>query len=140
MNPNPIYVKGFLLAGAYNVFGILIFSKFFTNPLLATIDPDVFSWLGQVAIVLWGFAYWSVAKSHHHVPLLIIVFAVEKLLYSLTWLNWMFEKGATIPTIAADSMLTATFFSIYGAGDIAFCIFFSWVALQVMKAGKESGA
>lgn len=139
MKPNPIHVKGFLLAGAYNIFGMLIFSKFFTNPLLATVDPDVFSWLGQVAIVLWGFAYLSVAKSYQHVPLLIAVFAVEKLVYSLIWLNWMFEKGATIPAIAADSMLTATFFSIYGAGDIVFCLFFGWVALQVMKANKEPG-
>ncbi len=77
---------GFLLAGAYNVFGILIVSKLFTNQLLSEIDPVVFSWFGQVAIVLWGLAYWSIARFYQHVPYLLLVFCLpdpQKMLAAL---------------------------------------------------------
>ena len=135
---NSDFSKGFWLAGAYNVFGMLVFSKFLTNPVLAAVDPNVFSWLGQVAIILWGLAYWSVAKSYRHVPLLVIVFAIEKLVYSLTWLAWLLAKGSTIPAIAAESPLSAMFFAVYGAGDFAFFLFFAWAAWvsTVRKSSK----
>lgn len=120
--------RGFWLAAAYNVIGILVFSKLFTNPVLAEVDPTVFAKTGQVAIVLWGIAYWSAAKSYRHLPLLVLVFACEKLLYSITWLAWLLAKGHTLPAIAADSPLSALFFAVYGAGDFAFFLFFAWVA------------
>src|SRR5215469_10099630 len=125
----PIITYGFLLAGAWNVIGILTFSRFFTNRLLATIDPAVFSWLGQVSIVIWGLAYLSVARSYPYVPWLLVVFFVEKMVYGVTWLKWMITKGKTLPKIASESFFTAAFFSIYGAGDLVFGFFFGWVAL-----------
>lgn len=131
-------IKGFWLAGAYNVLGMLLFSKFFTNPILAAVDPVVFSQFGQLAIILWGLAYCSVARAYSQVPLLVLVFAVEKLVYSLIWLNWMVHRGHTIPAIAEDSMLSALFFSVYGAGDFAFCVFFAWVAWRIFKNGAVS--
>lgn len=134
MHPRPLVVKGFWLAGAYNVFGMLLFSRFFMNPLLAAVDPAVFSWLGQVAIVLWGLAYWAVASTYHRVPKLIAVFAVEKLVYVLAWLYWLSGKAQTLPAIASESMLTAVFFAVYGAGDLVFGLFFAWTAWQVGKA------
>ena len=127
-HPNPIIVKGFWAAGAYNVLGMLVFSKLFTNPVLAAVDPAVFSTIGQVAIILWGLAYLSVARSYHHVPLLVLAFAIEKLVYAGIWLAWMIEKGNTIPAIAQDSLLSAMFFAVYGAGDFLFSVFFAWVA------------
>ena len=132
MNGN-IIALGFILAGAWNVLGLLTFSKFFTNRMLAAIDPDVFSWLGQVAIVLWGLAYWSVAKSYQYVPWLLVVFFLEKMIYGVTWLRWIIAKRKTLPKIASESFLTATFFSIYGAGDLVFGLFFGWLALRVMS-------
>ena len=132
MNGN-IIALGFILAGAWNVLGLLTFSKFFTNRMLAAIDPDVFSWLGQVAIVLWGLAYWSVAKSYQYVPWLLVVFFLEKMIYGVTWLRWIIAKRNTLPKIASESFLTATFFSIYGAGDLVFGLFFGWLALRVMS-------
>jgi len=124
--------RGFWLAGAYNVFGMLLFSKFFTNPVLPAVDPVVFSSLGQVAIILWGLAYWSVARTYRHVPLLALVFAIEKLVYAFTWLAWMLAKGHTLPAIAAESPLSAMFFAVYGAGDFVFCLFFAWVAWRAV--------
>jgi hypothetical protein len=76
--PEPIITMGFLLAGAWNVLGMLSFSKFFTNRLLASFDLAVFSWLGQIAVVLWGLAYLSIAKAYPYVPWLLVVFFVEK--------------------------------------------------------------
>ncbi len=124
---------GFLLAGAYNVIGILIFSKLFTNRMLSTIDPVVFSWFGQVAILLWGLAYWSVSRVYRNVPYLLIVFFIEKMLYAGTWLVWILEKSSSLPTIASESPLTAAFFTLYGAGDFAFGLFFGWAALKGLK-------
>lgn len=135
---NMDFSKGFWLAGAYNVFGILAFSMFFTNPVLAAVDPTVFSKSGQIAIVLWGIAYWSAARNYRIVPLLVLVFACEKLLYSITWLLWLLAKGSTLPAIASESPLSALFFAVYGAGDFAFFLFFAWVAWQGRRGGHPA--
>lgn len=129
---------GFLLAGAVNVLGMLAISKFFTNPLLNQADPAVFSWLGQVAIVLWGAAYWAAAKSYRQVPYLVLVFCIEKMIYAAAWLAWLLKNSASLPGIAAESPMTASFFGMYGAGDFAFGLFFGWVALKGLKEGRHS--
>ena len=128
-----VITGGFVLAGAFNVFGMLVVSKLFTNPLLHATDPVVFSWFGQVAIVLWGLAYWAVAWSYRYVPYLVLVFFIEKMLYAGTWLLWIFQNGHSLSGIASESLLTASFFGMYGAGDFAFGLFFGWVALKVLK-------
>jgi hypothetical protein len=139
MSPNgnqlePMITVGFLLAGAWNVLGMLSFSKFFTNRLLASLDPAVFSWLGQIAVVLWGLAYWSVAKSYPYVPWLLVVFFVEKMIYAGRWLIWLIAHRKTLPKIAHESLLTAMFYAIYGAGDLAFGFLFGWLALRALTA------
>ena len=130
--------KGFVLAGAVNVFGMLVVSKLFTNSLLNATDPAVFSWLGQVAIVLWGLAYWAVAQAFRSVPYLVIVFSIEKMVYTVCWLLWLVQKGHSLTSIASESLMTALFFGMYGAGDLAFGLFFGWVALKVLKEGRNS--
>ena len=132
--------RGFVLAGAVNVFGMLVVSKLFTNSLLNATDPAVFSWLGQVAIVLWGLAYWAVAQAFRHVPYLVIVFFIEKMVYTVCWLVWLLQKGHSLTSIASESPMTAIFFGMYGAGDLAFGLFFGWVALDVLKGGRGSAA
>ena len=131
---------GFVLAGAFNVFGMLLVSKLFTNPLLNETDPAVFSWLGQVAIVLWGLAYWAVAKPYRHVPYLVVVFFIEKMVYAITWLLWLLQPNHSLSSIASESLMTAIFFGAYGAGDFAFGLFFGWVALKVLMGGRNSAA
>ena len=132
--------RGFVLAGALNVFGMLVVSKLFTNSLLNSTDPAVFSWLGQVAIVLWGLAYWAVAQAFRHVPYLVIVFFIEKMVYTVCWLVWFLQKGHSLTSIASESLMTAIFFAMYGAGDLAFGLFFGWVALMVLNGGRNSAA
>ena len=132
--------SGFVLAGAVNVFGMLFVSKFFTNSLLNATDPAVFSWLGQVAIVLWGLAYWAVAQPYRHVPYLVLVFFIEKMVCAVAWLLWLLQEGHSLTSIASESLITAIFFGVYGAGDFAFGLFFGWVALKALKGGRKSAA
>ena len=124
---------GFVLAGAVNVFGMLAVSKLFTNSLLNASGPAVFSWLGQVAIVLWGLAYWAVANQYRHVPYLVLVFFIEKMVYAVAWFFWLLQNAHSLTSIASESLMTAIFFGMYGAGDFAFGMFFGWVALKVLK-------
>ena len=130
--------RGFYLAGAVNVFGMLAVSKFFTNSLLSVSDPAVFSWLGQVSIVLWGLAYWAAAQHHRAIPSLVLVFCVEKMVYAAAWLFWLMKHGESLSSIASESMMTAVFFAMYGAGDFAFGLFFGWVALTAVKPRRSS--
>ena len=135
--PNHAITRGFLFAGAVNVFGMLAVSKFFTNSLLSATDPAVFSWLGQVAIVLWGLAYWAVARAYRQVPYLVVVFFVEKMVYAVAWFLWLMQNGSSLSSLAAESQMTASFFRMYGAGDFAFGIFFGWVAFKVLREGRR---
>ena len=131
---------GFVLAGAFNVFGMLVVSKLFTNPVLSATDPAVFSWLGQVAIVLWGLSYWAVAQAYRDVPYLVLVFFIEKMVYAAIWLLWLLQKGHSLAGVASESLLTAIFFGMYGAGDFAFGLFFGWVALKVLMERRNAAA
>jgi hypothetical protein len=130
--------KVFWAAGAYNIAGALVFSAFFTNTLLTSLDPVVFSWLGLVSIILWGLAYCSVAKSYAAVPWLLLVFFVEKMIYTATWLSWLAKNGSSLPSLFSQSPLTATCFSTYGAGDFAFGLFFLWLAIHCLR--KPAGS
>lgn len=137
-NPHPMALAtaGFVAAAASNIVGMLVVSKFFTNALLAVTDPAVFSWLGQVAIMLWGFAYLAVARGYHHVPFLLLVFCVEKIVYVAAWLMWLSTNRHTLPQIEAVSPLTAGFFKAYGALDALFALFFGVMFIIVRKQSR----
>ena len=137
--PSRAISRGFVFAGAVNVIGMLMVSKGFTNGLLSATDPAVFSWLGQVSVVLWGLAYWAVAQSYRHVPYLVLVFCIEKMVYTASWLVWLMDKSHSLAAVASQSTETAIFFGMYGAGDFAFGLFFGWVAFQVLR-GRNIGA
>ncbi|STZ75412.1 hypothetical protein [Bergeriella denitrificans] len=134
---NRAITYGFILAALYNIVGILVFSQFFTNGLLAKHDPMVFSWLGQVSILLWGLAYGSVAANYHKVPYLVAVFALEKAVYVYVWADWLLNNNQLAQL--ADSPMTALFFQIYGLGDLIFCLFFAWVfaKLTLKKSAND---
>jgi hypothetical protein len=135
-HPNSIITRVFWLAGAYNVLGVLFFSKLLTNTLLTSLDPAVFSWLGLVGIMLWGLAYASVAKTYQFVPRTVLVFFCVKMIYTVTWLKWLLENGQTLPSLYSESPLTAVFYSIYGGGDFIFGLFFLWVAVKTILNTK----
>ncbi len=108
--------------------GILLFSLCFTNTALIARSPVVFSRFGLLGIVLWGLAYLAVAGTYPQVPLLVAVFALEKLVYVVTWVDWMARFGSEWPRLWSESPLSAVFFAIYGPTDLLFGVFFAWVA------------
>lgn len=119
---------GFRAAGLTNILGVLVFSLAFTNERLVSLSPVVFSKFGLLCIMLWGAAYLAVATRHGAVPLLVGVFAVEKLAYACTWVAWMGSHARELPTLLSDAPLTGVFYAIYGPLDFAFAVFFAGVA------------
>ena len=131
--PSTIIRYGFLLAGAYNVGGIMLFSQFFTNPLISSLYPQVFSLVGMLGIMLWGLAYMAVSGCYARVPALVAVFALEKFLYVATWVYWLWARGSELSEIAAESPMTALFYAVYGLGDLISAVFFILVVLLVRR-------
>ncbi|MDK2123907.1 hypothetical protein [Parachitinimonas caeni] len=127
--------NGFLLAGAYNILGVLTFSLVFTNSHLSAQSPAIFSTFGLICILLWGAAYLSVSRCYQMVPALLGVFVIEKLLYFLSWIVWLKDHAADLPRLYSESVLTGMFYTVYGAGDLLFGLFFGWVAWQSFRRG-----
>ena len=116
---------GFVLAMLYNS-SIILFSKGFGEDLGA-IDP-LFGPAGCIGVLLWGLAYLALARTYAHAPAVALVFAVEKLFYGCHWVLWLKDHGSELGTMRNEDPLTGSFYSIYGSGDLAFMVFFAWVA------------
>ncbi len=126
-----LITKGFIAAGLANL-SILINSRFFTNEAFPETDPNVFSYFGILMIVLWGLAYLSVARTYPSVQWLVGVFAVEKLVYGITWTRWI-TSNSVAEVFDVDAM-AGVFFSIYGIIDWTACVFFTIVFLQLLRS------
>lgn len=132
MKKNTI-TKIFRAAGLFNIGAVLLFSQFFTNPYPAKYYSAVFSNFGLIGIMLWGTANIAVASFYMHVRNLMIVFAIEKLVYVLTWIYFLIYRGAMLPEIFSESFMTGFMLSSYGAIDLALCFFFIWVWIKGYK-------
>lgn len=122
MNPTTV---GFSLAALYNLC-IVVFSRGFSD-VLGEVDP-LFGPGGCVGILLWGMAYYALRNRYEQAPALSLVFCVEKLFYAAHWTLWMSAHAGELSSMYDADALTALFFTIYGAGDALFMIFFGWVA------------
>ncbi len=130
---NKIKRYGFIAAGLANIIGVLFFSMGFSNASLNAASPVVMSNFGLLMIIVWGLAYMAVSNSYMHVKMLVGVFAIEKLVYVVSWCIWMFHYAAYIPTWFDQSALTGIFMLIYGPNDLLFMFFFIWVFLSKDK-------
>jgi hypothetical protein len=126
--------KGFITAGLMNV-SVLIFSRLFTNETIPELDPVVLSNFGLLMIVIWGFAYMSIAKKFHDVKWLVAVFAIEKFIYGCVWINWLLNN--TISKVFEKDIMAGLFYAMYGINDWFFFIFFSFVFISLIKLKKE---
>jgi hypothetical protein len=120
--------KGFIIAGLINM-SVLVFSRFFTNPVISEFDPDVMSNFGLLMIVIWGLAYISVAKNYYNVKWLVAVFVVEKFIYGFVWIRWMLNNSV-LDVFAMDKM-AGIFYATYGVNDWLFFIFFLLVYIRL---------
>ncbi|WP_425638241.1 hypothetical protein ACPUEN_02435 [Algoriphagus yeomjeoni] len=121
---------GFIAAGLMNIGGVLTFSRFFTNSTIAEFDPAVMSNFGLVMIVIWGLAYIAIAKDFEKVNWLVAVFAIEKLIYGFVWAKWLMNND--LAAIYAEDNMAGIFYTIYGANDWLFFIFFSFVFIRTL--------
>ena len=120
--------RGFIFAGLSNILGVIICSKAFTNDVMLATQPDVMGYFGLISIVLWGFAYISVSKSYHEVRWLVGVFVIEKLAYVIAWVALISSR--TLSSIYEQDVLAGVFYTIYGANDFIFMLFFGFVFLK----------
>jgi hypothetical protein len=127
---NKAISTGFIIAGLMNS-SVLIFSKLFTNPTIAEFDPAVMSNFGLLMILIWGLAYISIAKTYETAKWLIAVFAIEKLIYGVIWINWMLNNN--ISDVFEKDLLAGVFYSIYGINDWSFFIFFTFVFMRLIR-------
>ncbi len=125
---NKTITKGFIIAGLINM-SVLVFSRFFTNPVISEFDPDVMSNFGLLMIVIWGLAYISVAKNYYNVKWLVAVFIVEKFIYGFVWIRWMLNNSV-LDVFAMDKM-AGIFYATYGVNDWLFFIFFLLVYIRL---------
>ncbi|RMB60944.1 hypothetical protein EAX61_05530 [Dokdonia sinensis] len=121
--------KGFILAGLSNILGVLLFSRLFTNEVMMHSQPEVMSYFGLISIILWGLAYIAVYQSYEYVPLLLLVFVIEKFIYVILWLLWIITHSLAI-TYEKD-LFAGIFYTIYGVNDSIFGIFFAWVYVKM---------
>lgn len=120
-----------MLSGLSNIVAVLILSRFFTNEFIPKYDNVVMSNFGLIMIVIWGFAYLSVAKDYAKVKWLVAVFAVEKLIYSIIWINWRLKHDVLL--IFDEDIMAGIFYAIYGINDILFFFFFTYVFLKQLR-------
>lgn len=127
-----IIQKGFILAGLSNILGVLLCSKLFTNTVMLTTQPAVMSYFGLISIMLWGFAYLAVSKRYDQVRWLVGVFVIEKLAYVAAWLS--FITSQSLAAVYEQDVLAGIFYTIYGANDFLFMLFFGFVFFKQEKS------
>lgn len=120
--------KGFIAAGLSNILGVMICSKAFTNDVMLATQPDVMGAFGLISIILWGLAYIAVSKSYSQVRWLVGVFVIEKLAYVIAWLTLMSSRS--LSSIYEQDVLAGVFYTVYGANDFIFMLFFGFVFLK----------
>ena len=129
-NKQTVISKGFIAGGLMNL-SVLVFSKFFSNPVITEYDPVVMSNFGLLMIVIWGLAYMSVARKYQYVKWLVGVFVLEKLIYGVIWINWLLNHN--LSEVYKKDTLAGLFFSMYGINDWLFFGFFLVVFIGLIR-------
>lgn len=119
--------KGMIAAGLMNISGVLLFSRGFSNLAINNADPVVMSNFGLLMIVVWGIAYLSAVTIKSNIKWLAGAFALEKLVYVIVWIKWLFANS--LPELYSRDVFAGVFYSIYGANDFVFMLFFACVFL-----------
>ena len=117
--------NGLIAAGFMNIAGVLLFSRAFTNVAINSADPVVMSNFGLLMIAVWGLAYLGAAAITSSIKWLVGAFALEKLVYVVIWFWWLSENS--LEQLYSKDFFAGVFYSIYGANDLVFMLFFAWV-------------
>ena len=123
-----VIAKGFILSGIMNIGGTLIFSRFFTNETIPEADPVVMSNFGLLMIFVWGLVFLSISQKHEQLNWLVGVFAIEKLIYGLNWINWISNNDLYV--VYNKDQMAGIFYATYGINDLLFFVFFMSVFIK----------
>ena len=123
-----LIAKGFILSGIMNVGGTLIFSRFFTNETIPEADPVVMSNFGLLMIFVWGLVFLSIYQKYEQLNWLVVVFAIEKLIYGLHWINWISNND--LYDVYNKDQMAGIFYATYGVNDLLFFVFFMSVFIK----------
>ncbi len=119
---------GFIAAGVMNISGVLLFSRELTNEAINNADPVVMSNFGLLMIMIWGLTYIAAAMTRTDLKWLAGVFALEKLIYVLAWVNWI--TAHSLQDLREADFMAVAFYSIYGINDLVFMMFFAWIFMR----------
>ena len=123
-----VIAKGFILSGIMNIGGTLIFSRFFTNENIIEADPVVMSNFGLLMIFVWGLVFLSIYQKYEQLNWLVVVFAIEKLIYGLHWINWISNND--LYDVYNKDQMAGIFYATYGVNDLLFFVFFMSVFIK----------
>ncbi|AZI32453.1 hypothetical protein [Kaistella carnis] len=126
---NELLTKGFIAAGLMNVFGVITFSRIFTNTVIPEFDSQAMSNFGLLMIVIWGLVFIAVSKNFQHLKWLIAVFTLEKLIYATHWTKWMTTNN--LRDVFEKDKMAGIFYTIYGINDWIFFTFFLFVFIRL---------
>ncbi|TDD73784.1 hypothetical protein [Flavobacterium caseinilyticum] len=127
--------KGIYLSGIMNIGGVLVFSRFFTNKVINEADPVTMSNFGLLMIVVWGLVFLAIVPKWEHLKWVIGVFAIEKIIYALTWSKWLMNND--LSSVYKKDTMAGIFYTIYGLNDWLFCIFYLLVFIYLSKLEKN---
>lgn len=125
--------KGLVVAGLFNIVGVLALTRLFQDFSLGEYFPELFSAWGLIGIILWGLAYLSASTTYRSGPTILLVFALEKFFYFSSWCWWQWNNFASLPEIWSQNPVAAVFYSSYGPGDLAFGLFFLSLYFQSQR-------
>ena len=131
-----LVTNGLLAAGFMNVFGVLVFSRLFSNVAINEADPAVMSNFGLLMITVWGLAYIGAATISANIKWLAGVFAVEKLVYVAVWLAG--QSSNSLTELYSKDLFAGVFYTIYGVNDAVFMLFFAWVCFSQQSNRKNA--
>ena len=82
---------------------------------------------GLIMIIVWGFAFISIANHYEKNRWIVGVFCLEKLAYVIAWIFWFFNTEYNLINLFAKDVFTGLFYSSYGINDLFFLTFFTYV-------------
>ncbi len=136
MNLNKSIVKKLMyLSGIMNIGGVLVLSRFFTNKVINDADPVVMSNFGLLMIVVWGLVFLAMAPKWNHLKWVIGAFVIEKFIYGFIWTKWLMNNS--LSNVYEQDTMAGIFYTIYGANDWFFCIFYLIVFIYLSKTQNK---
>jgi hypothetical protein len=109
---------------------------FYDGTFLSSLNPEVFSKTGLIAIGLWGLVYIAISSAYHKAPYVVLVVALEKLFYSSLAIPWMLQNGCRMGEIFQRDIIAGLAYCAWFPYDFLSFVFFLYVFIKVRKSSQ----